>query len=40
MKFNNPDKTYRPFKLFLKNGFARARESDNSENSENNMLFF
>jgi hypothetical protein len=40
VKFSNLDKTYRPFKLFLKDGLTRASEFDNSENSENNMLFF
>jgi len=40
IKFSNSDKTYRPLKLFLKDGFARVGESDNSENSEDNVLFF
>jgi hypothetical protein len=40
VKFNDLNKTYRPLKLFLKDGFTRVSESDNSESSENNMLFF
>jgi hypothetical protein len=40
VKFNDPNKTYRPLKFFLKDELARADESDNSENSENDMLSF
>jgi hypothetical protein len=40
MKFSNPDKIYRPFKFFIKDGLIRVREFDYFENSENDMLFF
>jgi hypothetical protein len=40
VKFSNPDETYRPLKLFMKDGLARARESDYSESSEDDVLSF
>jgi len=40
VKFNNPDKTYQPLKFFLKDGLTRASESNNSESSEDDVLFF
>jgi hypothetical protein len=40
IKFNNLNKTYRPLKLFLKDGLTRVSEFNNSESSEDNMLFF
>jgi hypothetical protein len=40
VKFSDLDKIYRSFKFFLKDGFARVDEFNNSENNENDVFFF